>query len=83
MINCPAVESLPAVIEHRKTCPCCRANEAEPGTVEWWALELCRAFHMPLLIPELRYLLSDGTTRIWIITEADRSATTILLPDEY
>jgi hypothetical protein len=24
-----------------------------------------------------------GGTRIWIITEADRSATTILLPEEY
>jgi len=28
------------------------------------------------------YSLADGT-RIWIITEADRSATTLLLPDEY
>lgn len=28
------------------------------------------------------YLLKDGT-KIWIITEADRGATTILLPDEY
>jgi len=28
------------------------------------------------------YLLKDGT-RIWIITEADRSVTTILLPSEY
>jgi hypothetical protein len=28
------------------------------------------------------YTLRDGT-RIWIITEADRSATTILLPGEY
>ena len=28
------------------------------------------------------YHLSDGT-RIWIITEADRSATTLLLPSEY
>ena len=28
------------------------------------------------------YLLGGGT-KIWIITEADRSATTILLPDEY
>ena len=24
-----------------------------------------------------------GDTKLWIITEADRSATTILLPDEY
>ena len=28
------------------------------------------------------YRLKDGT-RIWIITEADRAATTALLPDEY
>jgi hypothetical protein len=28
------------------------------------------------------YTLSTGV-RIWIITEADRSATTILLPEEY
>jgi hypothetical protein len=30
-----------------------------------------------------RYTLNDGTTVIWIITEADRSTTTILLPSEY
>ena len=28
------------------------------------------------------YLLRDGT-KVWIITESDRSATTILLPEEY
>ncbi|HJU12798.1 MAG TPA: hypothetical protein VJ728_18085 [Candidatus Binataceae bacterium] len=28
------------------------------------------------------YALSDGT-KLWIITEADRSATTLLLPSEY
>jgi hypothetical protein len=28
------------------------------------------------------YTLSDGT-RIWVITEADRSSTCILLPEEY
>lgn len=28
------------------------------------------------------YYLKDGT-KIWIITEADRSATTVLLPSEY
>jgi hypothetical protein len=28
------------------------------------------------------YTLSDGT-KLWIITEADRSATTLLLPSEY
>ncbi len=29
------------------------------------------------------YLLKDGETRVWVITESDRSVTTILLPDEY
>ena len=34
------------------------------------------------------YILNDGTTKIWIITEAEddhgnRAATTLLLPDEY
>jgi hypothetical protein len=28
------------------------------------------------------YHLTNGT-KVWIITEADRSATTVLLPDEY
>ena len=29
------------------------------------------------------YTLCDGTTRIWIIKEADRSASTLLLPADY
>ena len=29
------------------------------------------------------YTLRDGETKIWIITEWDRSATTMLLPNEY
>ncbi|MEK6289847.1 MAG: hypothetical protein V4793_00430 [Paraburkholderia tropica] len=29
------------------------------------------------------YPLPDGQGKVWIITEADRSATTILLPEEY
>ena len=29
------------------------------------------------------YTLSDGKTKIWIITEATRESTTILLPSEY
>ena len=28
------------------------------------------------------YTLPDGS-RVWVITEADRSATTLLLPEEY
>lgn len=29
------------------------------------------------------YILRDKVTKVWIITEADRSSTTILLPSEY
>ncbi|KVE69750.1 hypothetical protein [Burkholderia vietnamiensis] len=29
------------------------------------------------------YILPDGRSKIWIITEADRSVTTILRPEEY
>ncbi|WGJ91264.1 type I restriction endonuclease subunit M [Achromobacter mucicolens] len=29
------------------------------------------------------YALPDGKSKLWIITEADRSVTTLLLPDEY
>lgn len=29
------------------------------------------------------YLLADGTTKLWVITEADRSLTTLLLPEDY
>ena len=29
------------------------------------------------------YIYAKGGTKIWIITEADRSATTVLFPDEY
>lgn len=29
------------------------------------------------------YVLKDGTTKVWVITEADRSSSCLLLPDEY
>jgi hypothetical protein len=29
------------------------------------------------------YLLKDGATKVWIITEADRSSTCVLMPDDY
>jgi hypothetical protein len=29
------------------------------------------------------YRINAGDTKLWVITEADRSATTILLPEEY
>ena len=51
----------------------------EVNTEDWLANEQS-------LLRELRllsvYTMSNGT-KFWIITEADRSATTFLLPDEY
>lgn len=51
--------------------------------------DLCledKASNEEALVDDLRilsaYRLKDGT-KIWIITEADRSVTTILLPEEY
>lgn len=41
---------------------------------EQWLIRGCRLLSA--------YILSNGT-RLWVITEADRSATTILLPSEY
>ncbi len=29
------------------------------------------------------YMLNDDETKVWIITEADRSSTTLLLPSDY
>lgn len=29
------------------------------------------------------YLLKGGTTKVWVITEADRSSTCVLTPDDY
>jgi hypothetical protein len=29
------------------------------------------------------YLLKDGATKLWVITEADRSSTCVLTPDDY
>jgi hypothetical protein len=51
----------------------------EVNTKDWQANEQS-------LLRELRllsvYTMSNGT-KFWIITEADRSSTTFLLPDEY
>jgi len=41
-----------------------------------------RSGHHPRRARPLAYTLKDDV-RVWIITEADHSATTILLPDEY
>jgi len=56
-------------------------------TGDWGALDRADAAENALSLREgLRllsaYPLPDGT-RLWIITDAHRSATTLLLPDEY
>jgi hypothetical protein len=52
-------------------------GELEPEDVQ--ENEYSRTHNLRLLSA---YTLTDGT-RIWIITEADRSVTTLLLPEEY
>ena len=45
-----------------------------------------KAFNDEALVTETRLISSYSTaggTKIWLITEADRSVTTILLPEEY
>jgi len=49
----------------------------DPEDIEENELSLVRGYRLLS-----RYILRDDTV-IWIITEADRSATTILLPEEY
>jgi hypothetical protein len=46
-------------------------------------LEGSRIFSAYVLPPPLSQGQTLETTKLWIITEADRSVTTILLPDEY
>ena len=60
---------------------------ARAGTFGYSSVLLSRLMATPGAVREGRRVLSayglrDGT-RIWIITEADRSVTTILLPEEY
>ena len=47
---------------------------------EDWALNDAALRHTSRLLSSYRLASGD---KLWIITEADRSATTLLLPDEY
>jgi len=56
-------------------------------TGDWGELDRADAVENALSLREgfrllSAYALPDGT-RLWVITEADRSATTLLLPNEY
>ena len=51
----------------------------EVGPEDWEANEQSLLHELRLLSA---YTMSSGT-KFWMITEADRSATTFLLPDEY
>ena len=44
------------------------------------ALSLARGFR---LLSAYRYNPTDPAAKVWIITEADRSSTCVLLPSEY
>jgi len=40
-------------------------------------------FSVPRRLRILSAYVAENGTRFWVITEADRSSTTVLLPDEY
>ena len=56
-----------------------RGDWGDVGDEDWQENELCLKEGSRLLSV---YETANGV-KFWIITEADRSATTILLPDEY
>ena len=56
-----------------------RGDWGEVGAEDWKANDRSLTDGTRLLSA---YLTSQGE-KLWVITEADRSATTILLPDEY
>ena len=57
----------------------CCGDWGEVGSEDWQVNDLSVRKRLRVLSA---YTLSTGK-KIWIVTEADRSATTILLPDEY
>lgn len=63
------------------------ANLSRHVTGDWGDLDRADAAENALSVREgfrllSAYALPDGT-RLWVITEPDRCATTLLLPDEY
>jgi hypothetical protein len=67
-------ESPGALLESHVTCAWGDVDEDDWRDNEHSLVRGCRLLSA--------YILSNGT-RLWVITEADRSATTILLPSEY
>src|SRR2546430_15289342 len=53
-------------------------GELDPDDQKENALSLKRGFRL-----HSSYRTSSGDTKVWVITEADRSVTTVLLPEEY
>jgi len=79
------VVATPGALKHLTQTQCAdllrRHGQLDPGTlgaqgVEGNAMSLCEGFRI------LSAYEVDGVA-YWVITKADRSATTILLPDEY
>src|SRR5690349_9048611 len=68
MTKCPHIASLPAVIEHQKTCPVCRAMTAPDWSLRWWALEIVQAVGVEYDEEIERYLDSPS---LGPVTESD------------
>jgi hypothetical protein len=74
-----------AALERAKQPPACFLVRHATG--DWGELEPSDVAENEYSMPQGFRLLSSYRTaageRLWIITEADRSATTLLLPEEY
>jgi hypothetical protein len=74
-----------AALERAKQPPACFVSRHASG--DWGELELADVAENESSVAHGFRLLSryrtDAGDRLWIITEADRSATTLLLPEEY
>jgi len=74
--------ALATLKEHDVTCAVVRHASSDWGNVcqaDWEANDLALAEGTRLL----SVYEDQGGTKFWVITEADRSVTTVLLPSEY
>ncbi|MBB6053298.1 type I restriction endonuclease subunit M [Armatimonas rosea] len=55
----------------------CREDKSANDQALRHGARILSAYHLPVRVP------GTAPQKLWVITEADRSSTTILLPDEY
>lgn len=70
----PAEELLEALERHAQ------GDWGEVDREDWWENDFALGKHLRLFSV---YYTREARRKFWIITEADRSVTTVLLPEEY